>query len=69
MCQNKIKRYEQIELQIPAGSPTKVMFPDLPNLRNQQDQSVIIKDMEIISATVMPTTPNGATNAAATELA
>lgn len=68
MCQNKIKRYEQIELQIPVGAPTKVMFPDLPNLRNQIDQSIVIKDMEVITDTVMPTTPNDATNAPIAEL-
>ena len=68
MCKNKIRRYEQIELQIPVGAPTKIMFPDLPNLRNQTDQAITIKDMEIITATVMPTTPNGATNAPIAEL-
>ncbi len=60
MC-NKIKRYEQIELVIPTGAPTKVMFADLPNLRNQTDQNVIVKDIEIFTATVMPTSPNGVT--------
>lgn len=68
MCVEKIKRYEQIELQIPTGAPTKVMFPDLPNLRNQTDQKIIIKFLEVITATVMPTTPNGATNAPIAEL-
>jgi hypothetical protein len=67
MC-NKIKRYEQIELQIPTGAPTKVMFPDLPNLRNQSDQAILIKYLEIFTATVVPTTPNGAANAPIAEL-
>lgn len=61
MCTSKIKRYEQIEVPIVAGAPTKVMFPDLPNLRSQADQNIIIKSMEVITATVMPTSPNGAT--------
>jgi hypothetical protein len=68
MCETKIKRYEQVELQIPTGAPTKVMFPDLPNLRNQTDQKIIVKFLEVITATVMPTTPNGATNAPIAEL-
>lgn len=55
-------------MQIQSGAPTKVMFPDLPNLRNQTDQAIVIKDVEIFTATVMPTTPNGATNAPIAEL-
>lgn len=68
MCKNKIRRYEQVELQVPVGAPTKVPFPDLPNLRNQTDQAITIKDIDITTATVMPTTPNGATNAPIAEL-
>lgn len=68
MCQNKIKRYEQIELQIPVGAPTKVMFQDLPNLRNQADQSIVIRDIDLTLVTVVPVTPNGGTNAPIAEI-
>jgi hypothetical protein len=46
MCNIKIKRYETIEIIIPAGSAGSVPFPDVPNLRNQNDQKIIVVDME-----------------------
>lgn len=68
MCKNKIRRYEQIELQIPVGAGTKVPIGDQTNLRNQSGQAIIVRDIEVITAAVLPTTPNGATNAPLAEL-
>lgn len=47
MCQAKIKRYELVEVTIPNGSTNKVNFPSVPMLRNQADQEIIIKNIEI----------------------
>lgn len=68
MCKSKITRYEQIELRILTGAPTKVMFPDTANLRNQADQKITIKFIEVITAAVLAVTPNGSPNAALAEL-
>lgn len=68
MCQNKIRRYEQVEFQVNSGAPTKVMFQDLPNLRNQPGNRIIIKDIEVTPVTVMPTSPNGVAVSPLTEL-
>lgn len=48
MCdkKNSIKRYEMIEVTIPAGATGAVPFPDVPNLRNQTDQAITVLDME-----------------------
>lgn len=47
MCkQNSIKRYELIEVIIPASSTGAVPFPDVPNLRNQSDQKITVIDIE-----------------------
>jgi len=47
MCKvNSIKRYELIEVIIPASSTGAVQFPDVPNLRNQTDQKITVIDME-----------------------
>ncbi len=48
MCklETLIKRYELIETVILAGATGAVPFPDVPNLRNQTDQRIIVKDME-----------------------
>ncbi|MES3018585.1 MAG: hypothetical protein V4721_12430 [Bacteroidota bacterium] len=41
-----IPRYEMIEIIVPAGTVGQVPFPDVPNLRNQQDQEIVILDIE-----------------------
>lgn len=39
-------RYEMIETIIPANAVGAVPFPDVPNLRNQTDQSITVLDLE-----------------------
>jgi hypothetical protein len=47
MCKNTIiKRYEMIETIIAAGATGAVPFPDVPNLRNQTDQRIVVKNLE-----------------------
>ena len=48
MCKTEtlIKRYEIIETIIAANATGAVPFPDVPNLRNQTDQRIIVKDLE-----------------------
>jgi hypothetical protein len=54
MCNKNtnIKRYEMIETIIPAGAAGSVPFPDVPNLRNQTDQRIIVLDLEFFPAYV-----------------
>lgn len=48
MCNKNtnIKRYEMIETIIQAGATGAVPFPDVPNLRNQTDQRIVVMDLE-----------------------
>lgn len=48
-----------IEIPVTANGQTQVNFPDVPNLRNQQDQTVIIKAMRLITDTVLTNAPKG----------
>lgn len=41
-----IARYEIIEITVPAGTTGSVPFPDVPNLRNQSDQKIVVLDIE-----------------------
>lgn len=53
MCQKKytaISRYELVEVVILPTTTNEVDFPDTPNLQNNRDQRVIIKDIEIFPA-------------------
>lgn len=52
MCQSKIKRFELVELTIPANSTNRVNFQSIPQLRNQSDQQITIKKIEIYPASV-----------------
>lgn len=57
-----------IEIPITAGKQN-VPFPDVPELRNQSDQVVIIKALRLITPDVMPIAPiQGGANAPLTEL-
>lgn len=49
-----IKRYEMVELTIPAGTGagSRVPFNTIPQLRNQQNQDIFIKGIKIFLASV-----------------
>lgn len=60
MCKNAIKRWEFIELPIPAGSTaTKFVFGDQPQLRDDTTQDIIVQGLETFSIEAMPLTPLG----------
>jgi hypothetical protein len=57
-----LKRYELIELPIPAGSgATKFNFPDIPQLRDDSTQDIIIRAIDCFNVVSMPLTPAGNT--------
>lgn len=59
------KRYELVELVIPANSSgTKFPYPDIPQLRDDTTQDIVIMGLETFSVDSMPLSPNG--NAVAT---
>jgi hypothetical protein len=63
--QNMRKRHELVELIIPAGSTgTRFPYPDIPQLRDDTTQDIIICGIEAYSADAMPFSANG--NAVAT---
>lgn len=50
-----IKRFELVELVIPAGNGAlRIPFPDIPQLRSDVTQDVIIRALETYSAESMP---------------
>jgi hypothetical protein len=55
-----LKRYELVELIIPAGSTgTRFPYPDIPQLRNDSTQDIIICGLETFSVDELPLTANG----------
>lgn len=44
-----IKRYELVELTVPAGAQGKVNFQSIPQLRNQANQIIIIQGIQVFS--------------------
>lgn len=58
--ENKLKRYELVELVIPTGSTgTRFPYPDIPQLRDDTTQDIIICGLETFSVDVMPNSANG----------
>jgi hypothetical protein len=54
-----IKRYELVSLVIPAGNAAlRLPFPDIPQLRSDVTQDVIVRGLETYSAEAMPNDPN-----------
>jgi hypothetical protein len=54
------KRYELIELVIPAGSTgTRFPYPDIPQLRDDTTQDIIIRGLETFTIENMPLSANG----------
>jgi hypothetical protein len=50
-----IKRYELVELVIPAlNTALRIPFPDIPQLRSDVTQDVIVRGLETYSAEAMP---------------
>ena len=49
MCKKDIaiKRFELIEVVVLATTTTEVQFQDVPNLRNDTSQRIVIKDLEV----------------------
>jgi hypothetical protein len=47
MCTTTIKRFELVELTVPAASTGRVTFNTIPQLRNQVGQTIIIKNIKI----------------------
>ena len=54
------KRYELVELVIPANSTgTRFPYPDIPQLRDDTTQDIVIMGLETFSVDAMPLSPNG----------
>lgn len=51
MCDNKIKRYELVELTVKSGQKGKINFQSIPQLRNQANQIIIIKAIDVFPDT------------------
>jgi hypothetical protein len=59
-----LKRFELVELIIPAGSTgTRFPYPDIPQLRDDTTQDIIICGLETYPEEALPLTANGNTNA------
>ena len=48
----EIKRWELVELKVPASSLGRVTFDTIPQLRNQPDQIIVIKDIDVFTLPV-----------------
>lgn len=65
-----VKRFELVELIIPAGSTgTRFPYPDIPQLRDDTTQDIIICGLKSWSIEALPLTANGNTNATYLQLA
>jgi hypothetical protein len=65
-----VKRFELVELIIPAGSTgTRFPYPDIPQLRDDTTQDIIVCSLETWSVDALPLTANGNTNATYLQLA
>lgn len=63
------KRYELVELVIPANSPgTRFPYPDIPQLRDDTTQDIVIMGLETFAVDAMPLSPNGNTVATMADL-
>ena len=70
MCQSKIKRFELVELTVPANATGRVTFNTIPQLRNQSNQNIYIKRIAVFLDTVyaFSQTTNSIPGMAAAEL-
>jgi hypothetical protein len=53
-----IKRWEMVELAVPANALGRVPFNTIPQLRNQPDQVIRIKNIEVFPAAVYSNSQN-----------
>jgi hypothetical protein len=69
MIASALKRFELVELQIPAGSTgTRFPYPDIPQLRDDTTQDIIICGLETYPVEALPLTASGNTNASFAQL-
>jgi hypothetical protein len=62
LFEQALKRYELVELVIPAASTgTRFPYPDIPQLRDDTTQDIIICGLEAFSVEAMPLAPSGNT--------
>jgi hypothetical protein len=62
LFEQALKRFELIELVIPAGSTgTRFPYPDIPQLRDDTTQDIIICGLESYSVEALPLAPSGNT--------
>jgi hypothetical protein len=62
LFEQALKRYELVELIIPAGSTgTRFPYPDIPQLRDDTTQDIIICGLETFSVEALPLAPSGNT--------
>lgn len=60
IVEQALKRYELVELIIPAGSTgTRFPYPDIPQLRDDTTQDIIICGLETFPVEALPLTANG----------
>jgi hypothetical protein len=63
------KRYEMIELVIPAGSTaSRFNFPDIPQLRSDKTKDIVVRAIESFSVLAIPVNYNGNPVASAAQL-
>lgn len=63
------KRHELIELLVPANyTATELQIPDIPNLRDDTTQDIIVVGLETYAAETMPNAPSGNPVAAMSDL-
>lgn len=48
-----------IEVPVTVNAQTRINFPDVPNLRSQIDQKIIVKAIRVIPPTVLTNAPTG----------
>lgn len=52
MCNSKVKRFELVELTVPGSSTGRINFQSVPQLRNQSNQQITIKSIEVYDASI-----------------
>lgn len=69
MIASALKRFEMVELVIPAASTgTRFPYPDIPQLRDDTTQDIIICALETYPFEALPLTVNGNANATFAQL-
>jgi hypothetical protein len=70
LISSAVKRFELVELIIPAGSTgTRFPYPDIPQLRDDTTQDIIVCGLETWSIDALPLTPTTNVNATYLQLA